>query len=188
MDDQTLAAVAGAVAAWVAAIFAYRSAWVAKRQTQLLEASENRRIPRVTLELLKSLYRTTDTGDRLYGFAVLISNQSDSPNTITRCELELVLDGVPHQPRPILRAEQDARLAGALLDPITPVLLPYQLEPRAAVSGWLLFRVPRPLLTAGVDAHTLILRDAFGRDDRFEAVIVSEVINEEQVEDGSATD
>lgn len=152
-----LVAVASAVAAWVAAYFAYAAARVAKRE-------EVRRKPVLIPYLTVGYFKKVGTDNsRIFGLSASFSNRSDSDNAVAYLELEVRYKN-PGDAYMKVKVPHEARLADSFgAERVKPFDLPARIDAHQTVAGWALFNVSASLLGSGaVETYTLILTDSHG--------------------------
>jgi hypothetical protein len=178
MDSSVIVTIASVIAAWVAALFAYGSFRVAKRQTQIAEDADRRRHPHLALYLANGSVEA-DPDRRMYGFVLSISNRSEAENSLFRIELEVVLREGESLPLTTLRFVHDASL---LLDKVPPedvLKLPLSLRPHEVKSGWLAFLVPQTLISdAEIVRHVIVTADASGSETTLDVGTPSQVFHD----------
>ena len=170
-----------AVAAWVAAIFAYLTARRSGRALRLDEQREARRRPVLFLYLSKGYLRRSDE-HRLYMFLLSVSNPSDSNNAVAQIHLRikyrtasnfLAAVDVPAvlQDDEIFRGDNHVHLE-----------IPTRVDAHHTVAGWVFFRVKKELLEdCNVDIYVIVATDSHGERVSIETVLVQELVREAEI-------
>lgn len=172
---------AAAVAAWVAAIFAYLTARRSGRALRLAEQQEARSRP-VLVIYLKNGYLRRAKEDRIYMFLLSVSNPSDSNNAIAQIDLRIkyrtasnflaVVD--------VLCVFLDDAMLGQ--DKHTSLKIPIRVDAHQTVAGWVFFRVNKALLEdCTVDTYAIVATDSHGKRESIEAALVQEIMLETEI-------
>jgi hypothetical protein len=172
---------AAALAAWVAAIFAYLTARRSGQALRLAKQQEARRRPVLVLYLQGGYLRRIGQ-DRIYMFLLSVSNPSDNNNAIAQMDLRieyrttanfLAAVDVPSVPKDdeIFTGGGHSRLE-----------IPLQVEAHQTVAGWVFFRVKKALLEdCTIDTHVILATDSHGQRVSIEAALVQEIVHESEI-------
>lgn len=180
-DPAVLAAVVSAGAAWVAAWFAIRSASFAKKTYGIAEAQQQGRQPQIVLYLVDGYIRPVAAG-RIYAFSLLVSNTSDSDNSISR--LELVISYRRRtEPLANMALPHDAGLTAHLPNRDVQTLpIPCPLPAHQTAAGWALFTLPDAVIEdAVIEGYIVTVSDSHGLTSAVEPIILHEIVDEEEV-------
>jgi hypothetical protein len=172
------AAIASAVAAWIAALHARRSYKLAVRR-------ESSRRPSLEIYLVNGHIRRLGAPlRRLFVFKLLITNKSDAANALK--DLQLVVHYTGRQGTPgNITISHDARL-GTVLSNFQEELLaiPCGIPAREVVGGVAIFAAPEELLQEfQIESYTITAIDSFGNPTEREAILLQEV-RDAQMETG----
>lgn len=172
---------AAAVAAWIAAVFAYLTARRSGRALRIAEQQEARRRPLLVLYLHSGYLRRTDK-ERVYAFMLSVSNPSDSNNAIARIDLRIEY----RAPSNFLAAvdvpatSQDDVMFGG--DNHSHLETPIHIDAHHTVAGWVFFRVKRALLEdCSVDNFVILTTDSHGERVSIETALVQEFVHEAEI-------
>ena len=168
-------AIVSAIAAWIAALEAFRSSRMSRKAYALALQQEARLQPSLSLHLVEGEVRRLGVGaPRIYVFRVVVSNGSDASNSIREANL-LVEHGRGHVPSNLIaphRVELMERLTGLDYEPLN---LPREIAARSSLGGLVLFEVPADLLRGSqVEAYTLQIVDTYGHRTSVEALFLQE--------------
>ena len=176
-------AVISAVAAWVAALFAYLSARTSKRSLQLAELQENKRQPKFVPYLSEAYYIPAPLDkDTIYAFSLSISNPSDIDNAIAFLEL-LVTYTIPEGTNMTLRVAHDPTLSINFSDS-EPVhfSVPERIDAHQTIAGWAFFKIDKTLTTDfDINSYKLIIIDSHDVESHLEPIVVREFVDEKEM-------
>ncbi|WP_041366649.1 hypothetical protein [Methylophaga frappieri] len=169
-----------AVAAWIAALFAFRSYRVSKRALELAELQNDSLRSNISAYLADS-FRAYNSALRegKYIFSIAYANKSEASDSITEISLETFYvnskDRVGHL---ISAHEENAEkwLSGGA----KPASLPIVIQPRSSVTGWFVFGIP-PIAEGSkrVEKYRVVARNANGEEVSVESYILREMKYEE---------
>lgn len=130
-------AIVAALAAWVAAWQAFRSAKTARRAYQLVLEQEKRLRPSLELYLVEAhIRRIKQLGIRIYVFRIMVTNKSDAVNYLKELRLFIEHDrklgplsnvAIPHEPDLV---EYLPQYSG------DPLYIPCQIAAHAVLGDW----------------------------------------------------
>ncbi len=172
---------AAAVAAWVAAIFAYLTARRAGRALRLAEQQEERRRPILALYIQGAYLRRVDE-DRIYMFLLSVSNPSDSNNAIARIDLRIEYRTASNflAAVDVPSVSQDDEMFGG--DSHSRLEIPIRVDAHHTVAGWVFFRVKKALLEdCTVDTYVIVATDSHGGRASIETALVQEFVHEAEI-------
>lgn len=176
-------AVASAVAAWVAALFAYLSARTSKRSFQLAELQETKRQPKLVPYLSGAYYKPAPLDkNTIYAFSLSISNPSDIDNAIAFLELQVTYT-IPEDTIMSLKVPHDPRLSTNFSDnEHVHFTIPERIGAHQTIAGWVFFKIDNTLITNfDINSYKLVVTDSHGIVSHLEPIIVSEFIDEEEM-------
>jgi hypothetical protein len=170
-----------AVAAWVAAIFAYLTARRSIRLLHLAEQQEERRRPVLILYLQGGRLRRVGE-DLVYMFLLSVSNRSDSNNAIAQIDLRIeyrtAFNFLAAVDVPIV--SQDDEMFGG--DTRSRLEIPIRVDAHHTVAGWVFFRVKKALLEdCAVNTYVIVATDSHGGRSSIETALVQEIVHEAEI-------
>ncbi len=176
--------ICSAIAAWVAALLAYRSSRIAKRSLAISENQEQDRSPNLEPYLSESFTcKTEDDLYRIYAFSILVNNKSDMPNTLSRAELSISYRYQNDLITNILLPHSDDNIIESNAVSIVPIILPAQIDIRHTISGWFVFKIRREQLTnLSIENYQLKLYDSRGNISIVRPIIIKEIIDENEIQ------
>jgi len=175
-------AIASLLAAWVAAIMAYRNHVIARRSLALAEEQAKGRRARLIPYLADGFVGPHDApSKRIYAFSISLTNRSDSDNSITKVDLLLVYYR-PNQPMASLLLPHNAELCSALTIRSDSLIEQTQgIAAHQTVSGWVLFEFDQNIINdAIIDSYEIRITDSNGCQSRLYPIIVRELVHEEE--------
>ncbi len=175
-------AIGSLLAAWIAAILAYRSHVIASRSLALAEEQATGRRPLLVPYLVDgfvSRYGTLDK--RIYAFSISLTNRSDIDNSIANIDL-LIVYYRPNRPMASLILPHNAELCTALrIKPDSMLAKSQKVAARQTISGWILFEFDQSIMDdAIIDSYEIRITDSTGHQSRLHPIIVREQVNEEE--------
>ena len=176
MEQSSWAAMVAAVAAWVAAAQAFRSARTAGRAYKLALEQERRLQPSLELYLVDAyIQRLTSPERRLCVFQITVTNKSFAGNSLKDMQL-IVHCSHGQEVRSGIAIPHSQALAMYLSGGATDVLrIPSPIAAHAAVGGLALFEAPEDLFRdVRIESYTLRLVDTFGHETEREAILLQE--------------
>lgn len=172
---------AAAVAAWVAATFAYLTARRSGRALRLAEQQEARRQPVLVLYLLRGYLRRANE-ERIYAFLLSVSNPSDSNNAIAQIDLRIEYRTASNffAAVDVPTVSQDDEMFGG--DNHARLEIPIHVDAHHTVAGWVFFRVQRALLEdRSVDTYVIVATDSHGERVSIETALLQEFVHEAEI-------
>ena len=176
IEPQSIVAGLAAIAAWLAALFAYKTYSVSKKAPELTETERNDRKSNITAYISDSfvLYEN-HTKQRKYIFSIAYSNKSEKNDSVTEVLLETFYvnskDRVNHL---ITTHEQDAGewLAGNA----KPAKLPINIQARSSVTNWFVFSVPPVAQNSKrIQKYRVVARNSHGAEASVESYLLKEI-------------
>lgn len=176
---QTWAAIASAIAGWVAFALSLFNLRTSRLALRISEAQESRRKPSIA-SYLQDAYITVGAkpSARLYAVLVSLSNKSDSDNGIASTALHLTYakkDGLeftvkvsPEEQAPSFFADKSAK----------HLQVPFRIDAHQTVSGWAFFAVENAILEgASITAARFAFIDTHENETVVEPLNVREYSN-----------
>ncbi len=174
---------AAALAAWVAAFFAYLTARRSGRALRLAEQQEERRRPALVLYMHSGYLRRKDE-DRVYMFLLSVSNPSDIDNAIARLDLRIRYNTVSGFPATVdvpSVAQHSGMFPG---DDHAGLEIPVNLDAHKTVVGRVFFLLKRALLKGcRVDGYEVIATDSHQSQTSIEVALVQELLDEAEIKE-----
>ncbi len=171
--EESFIAGLSAVAAWIAALFAYWSYRVSKQQLAMSLAAERKKEPLLASSLIDSFYVVAEGIGRVYAFSISISNSSDSPNSLSRAELEVGFTA-SDAPAHILRLPHEPQLSARLHGGMDAIRIPIDIASHSTVAGWLFFRLPANLMEGRIKEYRVAVTDAHGGVETISTALLQE--------------
>ncbi|MCK5613670.1 hypothetical protein KAR91_68025 [Candidatus Pacearchaeota archaeon] len=168
------------LAAWVAAIMAFRSNNIAKKSLRIVEEQAKGRSPLLVPYLMKSLFITTrDESNRIYAFLVSLTNRSDLDNSVVNIQLQLNYRR-PGQPEASIVLPHNLELRTYLNEENQNILLePLKTPAHDTVSGLILFECNTGILDdIIVDTYDIIFTDSNGLQCKLQPIFMTEIVSE----------
>lgn len=176
-------AVSSAVAAWVAALFAYSTARTSKRSFQLTELQEKRRKPKLIPYLSSAYYKPAPLNRySVYAFSISVSNPSDIDNAIAFLELQVTYT-IPEGTKMTLKVPHDPKLSTIFSD-IEHVhfAIPESIGAHQTIAGWVFFKIDNTLITDfDIDSYKLVITDSHDISTHLEPIVVREFVDEKEM-------
>ena len=182
-DLNTWLALVSATAAWVAALFAYRSARIAKRSLELSARRAKAREPQLVPYLIDGIVRPAEKDGRsVYAFSVSLSNRADTDNALAAIELKVVYkqrNGTSGN----LVLPHDGRLLDNLgFDGARPLGIPHGVGAHDTIAGWAMFELDHALIgEVDLEGYKICFLDTHGVECTLEPIIIREIVNEPTV-------
>ena len=181
-DVSTWASIVASIIAAISAIIALRSNSFSKMALKLAERQEQRQQPSLTIYLRDSYVRYVDAEPRhrIYGFWLLISNTSESDNSIAHLDL-LVTYTMPSGIQMTLKVPSDSTLGLGIPDVAGALIIPTRIDGHQTIGGWSYFKVGEALLAESVvEGYTIAISDVHGGLTTIEKSIVQELVDENE--------
>lgn len=176
-------AVASAVAAWIAALFAYLSARISKRSLQLALVQEERRKPKLIPYLFGAYYKPAPLDKySVYAFSISISNPSDIDNAIAFLELQIRYT-LPEGTEMTLKVPHDPKLSTNFNDvEHVHFTISESIGAHQMIAGWAFFNIDnRLLIDFDIDSYKIVITDSHGVLNHLEPIIVREFVDEKEM-------
>jgi hypothetical protein len=175
-DIQIFAAIASAMAAWMALVLSVLNFFTSRRALRISEQQEVRRRPSVVAYLQDGYVSVGVKPDsRVYAIFVSLSNRSDSNNAIAQAILLLTYiktDG----PELTLKVGTEDEIPSAFTEKsINHLRVPIRIDAHQTVSGWCFFAVNDAILEGSHIHRTRVaFIDTHGNDTTVEPLIIRE--------------
>jgi hypothetical protein len=175
-DPELLVAVLAVSAAWVAALFAYRSFKVTKRALELAESESAAKKSNITAYLADS-FRVVqqESGDSRYVFSIAYSNKSETNDSITEIQLETFYVNSANRLNHLISAHEpssDQWLVGSA----KPAILPINIPARSAMTNWFVFGIPAVAEDAKqIKKYRVVARNSIGQEAVVESYILRKI-------------
>lgn len=176
VDENTLIAASAAIAAWIAALFAYRSHRVSMRALDLSELESLAKKTNLSAYLADS-FRVYDKNKNQvrYIFSIAHSNKSETCDSITEVYLETFYVNSRNRVNHLITShEQESGkwLKGNAM----PAKLPIDIQSRSSVTSWFIFSIPSVAEEAKkIEKYRVVARNSIGEQAVVESYILREV-------------
>lgn len=174
-------AIGSLLAAWVAAIIAYRSHVITKRNLALAEEKAIGRRPFLVPYLADGFVSPYNTiTNRIYAFSISLTNRSDTDNSIANIVLLLVYYR-PNQPMASLLLPHNVELCSALtIRPGSVITQSQKIAAHQTISGWVLFEFDQSIINdAIIDSYEIRITDSNGHQSKLHPILIRELVHEE---------
>jgi len=177
-DPYFWVAVASALAAWFATLFAWKSQRLSKKTLKLAEQQDLRCRPNLVLYLVDGHCKFKETS-RVLAFSMSVSNPSDADNSIALVELQVDYT-TPSDVRMAVKIPLAGNLAAQFGSTgLTILVPPVRIDAHQTLAGWVMFEVNNSLLgESRVDSYSLLITDSHGATAKIEHAIVRELADE----------
>lgn len=178
-DSEIVIAGFAAVAAWMAALFAYRSYLVSMRALELAE-QQNKSLKTNISAYLADSFRSYDSESRRgkYIFSIAYTNRSDAPDSVIDVCLETFYINSQDRVSHLISAHEE-NSGEWLSGNAKPASLPIIVQPRSSVTGWFVFGVP-PIAhdSKRIEKYRVVARNGNGEEVEVESYILREIKHE----------
>lgn len=167
------------IAAWVAAMIAFRSSNITKRSLKMVEEQAKGRSPLLVPYLIKSsFFMTEDESRRIYAFSVSLTNRSDLDNSVVDVQLQLNYHR-PGQPGASIVLPHDMKLRTFLGKEVSDVLSnPLKTPAHDTIAGLVLFECNTKVLEdVIIDSYDIIFVDSNGLRSKLQPILLTEIIS-----------
>jgi len=175
IEPQTIVAGLAAIAAWVAALFAYKTYCVSKKSLELVELERVEGLTNIGAYLVDSFINyDIKTNERKYVFLIEFSNKSEKADSVTQICLETYYENSENRVSSLIsQLEQEAN--NWLATNETSAQLPIEIQPRSAVTNWFVFSVsPIVLQSQKIKKYRIIAKNSNGIVAALESYIMKE--------------
>lgn len=172
---QVVAAIASALAAWVALVLSGFSFYNSRQAFKLSRAEARKKSPLLALYLQQSYFKRSDQRFRQYAFFLSITNESDTNNSIRDVLMSLTYrrDGEEYQVR--TSALDDQAELGSAEATTRRLFAPFRIDAHQVTSGWCYFRISDEILGGSVVERVLIaVVDSYGNEQAVESMVLKE--------------
>lgn len=181
LQDPDALTLLGAIAAWLAALAAFRSSRAASKSLELQRARDAKAEPDLTTRLIDaSIRRSQLTDSRSAEFLVVIANRSSAQNTLVQIDLQITYRLPTGQLVTIkLPAQNNTQVEGYG----QKIIQPSEIVPAfGAIQGLVAFDLHPGLLGEGeVDSYELVVVDVHGQRISEEVILIREVVDEQEI-------
>ncbi len=177
---QIFAAVASAMAAWMALLLSVLNVFTSRRALRISEQQEVRRKPSV-VAYLQDGYVAVEPSSRVYAILISLSNRSDNNNAIAQAILLLTYVKTTGT-QLTLKVGTEGAPPKAFVDKSTSHLrVPIRIDAHQTVSGWCFFAVDDAILEGSQIHRTQVtFVDTYGNESTVEPLIIREYGNNVQ--------
>lgn len=176
VELESIIASLAAIAAWVAALFAYNSYRVSKRALELAESQNDASKTNISAYLADS-FRAYDSNEKKgkYIFSIAYSNKSESNDSITEVNLETFYVNSSNRISHLITAHEQG--SGKWLSgEAKPAKLPINIQARSSVTSWFVFGVPLVAEEAQrIEKYRVVARNGKGEEVSVESYILREI-------------
>lgn len=179
-DSEIIVAGFSAIAAWMAALFAYRSYRVSKRALELAEQKNDSLKTNIAAYLADSFRSyNSELKKGKYIFSIAYTNKSDAPDSIIEVSLETYYVNSQDRVSHLISAHEE-NSGEWLSGNAKPVSLPSIIQPRSSVTGWFVFGVPSIAEDSKrIEKYRVVARNGNGEEIVVESYILREIKYEE---------
>lgn len=174
MNAELVVSITSALAACIAAAFAYRSNTIAAKALEISRRTQDAHDASVTPYLIEGIHRKEDNAE-VVAFAVSYTNRSDIANSLVRIELEVhyfTKEGVvAHLLFPLAEHPSEA----IELQSLPALHAPINLGARSTESGWLIFVLPAGALRGPVERYRVAALTATGERITMESFLIKTI-------------
>lgn len=168
--------VLAAIASAISALYAWRSAAIAKKALRISEAEHQEKQSGIQGYLIEGISMENENQERMTLFACTLSNNSSYPTSVTRCDLHI--HALDHEERifeyilqPEMPTTQDVWV-------MSPIALPLYLNPKETKSGWLEYKIPDRLTTEmSIDKYEIQFIQPSGKKASVETHLIQRIKN-----------
>lgn len=173
-------AIASLLISFALALFVFWSNMIAKRSLRLSEEQAKVRLPQLVPYLMDGRIRRLDERKtKLYAFSLSLSNRSNSDNSLSALELQIIFTRTgnvssniffPHTPT----LAQDFGLEGT-----KSIIIPTHIKAHGTIAGWAFFEIDDSILRdVNIDRYEIRFVDAHGKESNIEPIILREIMDE----------
>lgn len=165
-----------AIAAWLAALFAYRSYQISKRALELAESESDAKKSNIAAYLADS-FRIYDRNRNQgkYIFSIAYSNKSDADDSITEVHLETFYVNSKNRVSHLI-SSHEPNSGEWLSGNVKPAKLPLNIRSRSSVTNWFIFGAPSIADKAQrIEKYRVVARNGKGEEVTVESYILREI-------------
>jgi hypothetical protein len=173
---QIFAAVASAMAAWMALLLSVLNFFTSRKALRISEQQEARRKPSVVVYLGDAYIAVgAKAGSRIYAILISLSNRSDSNNAIAQAVLHLTYVK-SNRTQLTLKVGAEGEPPSAFRDKSANHLrVPIRIDAHQTVSGWCFFSVDDAIVEGSrIDRTRVAFVDTYGNESTVESLIIRE--------------
>ncbi len=173
---ELIVAVASAVAAIIAAVYAWRSARIAGKALELAQHDHQERHADLKTYLIDGVTWDEDEGESMVAFACSISNTASAPFSIATIDLHLHAIAKDNTSTRVVLAP--TTVDGPSIWELKPLIAPLNLDARATASGWIGFKLPKRVVDAmKVDKYEVVFQCSTGERSSVEQYLLKRIQN-----------
>lgn len=176
IEPQSIVAGLAAIAAWIAALFTYKTYSVSKRSLKLVELERTENETNIGAYLIDSfINHDIHKNERKYIFSIEFSNKSEKVDSVTEVALETYYvnskNRVCH-----LTSQHEQEAENWLNENKISAKLPIVIQPRSAVTNWFVFNVsPIALQSNRIKKYRVVAKNSKGLIATLESYLLKEV-------------
>jgi hypothetical protein len=179
IDSNLLVTGSAAIAAWVAALFSYKSYGISQKALALAEIEQNSKKTKITAYLADSFkVYSSDEKQTKYIFSISYANKSEASDSITDVFLKTYYVNSSNRISYLISPhELDAEkwLSGQAL----PAKFPINIQPRSSITNWFIFTVPSVAEKAKrINKYRIVATNNNGEKAMVESNILREIKHE----------
>ncbi len=176
IDTNTVITALAAIAAWVAALFSYRSHKVSIRALELSELENTAKSSNLSAYLADSFRVYNRDEDKIkYVFSIAHSNKSETTDSITDVYLETFYVNSRNRVNHLITAHEPES-GNWLNGNAKPAKLPLNIQPRSSITSWFVFSIPLVAEKAQkIEKYRVVARNSIGKQVFVESYILREV-------------
>lgn len=176
LDTNTIITALAAIAAWIAALFAYRSHNVSLRALELSELESHAKKSNLS-GYLADAFRVYDRNKKQikYVFSIAHSNKSETTDSITEVYLETFYVNSRNRVNHLITSHEPES-GKWLTGNATPAELPININPRSSITSWFVFSIPSIINNAKkIEKYRVVAKNSIGEQTSVESYILREV-------------
>lgn len=175
-DTANLISGLSAIAAWLAALFAYWSYRASKRTLALAEKERAAKDSNITAYLADSFrVINTESSEVRYIFSIAYSNKSENIDSISEIHLNtyyINADGNKNHLISTIDEDGDRWLIGTARSNSMPIII----QPRTTITGWFVFSVPKVARDSKqITKYKIVARNSMGQEAEVESYILRDI-------------
>lgn len=175
IEPQSIVAGLAAIAAWLAALFAYKTYCISKKSLELVQLERTEGETNICAYLVDSFVKYDDkTNEKKHIFLIEYSNKSEKFDSVTQVFLETYYVNSENRVSSLIsNSEQETEKW--LENNEVSSKLPIDIQPRSAVTNWFVFSVsPIALQSTRIQKYCVIAKNSKGIVATLESYILRE--------------
>ncbi len=175
IEPQSIVAGLAAIAAWLAALFAYKTYCISKKSLDLVQLERTEGETNICAYLVDSFVKYDDkTNEKKHIFLIEYSNKSEKFDSVTQVFLETYYVNSENRVSSLIsNSEQETEKW--LENNEVSSKLPIDIQPRSAVTNWFVFSVsPIALQSTRIQKYCVIAKNSKGIVATLESYILRE--------------